>query len=104
MNKHTPGPWKIKKKFCAYRFFALHNYLIPVEHPNGGYIAYASANKFDANSRANARLIAAAPDMLKALERVYEYNKHFVCAEGLESELLEVIEKAIRKAKGEGDQ
>ena len=76
--------WKAKKRFCAYRFFAQHNYLIPISQTvtsdfgwvRGGYVAYVTANQFDKDSKANARLIAAAPDMLEALKEIAGWIEH----------------------------
>ncbi len=65
MNKHTPGPWVA---------VARTNSHVEIEAPDhAGYSAYSakkiatlSANNFEAN----ARLIAAAPDLLEALEKL----------------------------------
>jgi len=55
MSKHTLGPWKITK--------GASNELI--EQQDGPLICFAASNNPD--TRANARLIAAAPDLLEAL-------------------------------------
>ena len=56
MSKHTPGPWAIRQEkegWC--RIYAPKDYYV------GGEIAHYVSN-------ANANLIAAAPDMLEALQ------------------------------------
>jgi hypothetical protein len=113
--KHTPGPW---------RFGRGYRDKVEIDAPNGdGSIGLRSwknlatvyGDSFDegknAQGRANARLIAAAPDMLEALETVFSVIEG---AEGAtmatDGELLrwEVIEKAIKnaiaKAKGGRDE
>ena len=57
-GKHTPGPWTVGRDYCF--------------GPQGigvGVIVAACPNH---EAQANARLIAAAPDMLEALRRVKE--------------------------------
>jgi hypothetical protein len=56
MNKHTPGPWEIEPN--AGKGAWISN--------DFGWAALALGNDHD-NARANARLIAAAPDLLEAL-------------------------------------
>jgi hypothetical protein len=55
------------------------------------------------NAEANARLIAAAPDMLEALEEiVFNVTKNFEGSiEIRDPEAIEMAREAIRKAKGE---
>ena len=63
MSAHTPGPWSFArvlygrgKRRC-------------IEAPNGGTVAWATTQSVQATqAEANARLIAAAPDLLEALE------------------------------------
>lgn len=89
MTKHTPGPWVANNctvmegiRSIAYTgAIADHNNLETFEQ-----------NCFEAV--ANAHLIAAAPEMLEALEQAREF-----LAEG--SLLRNEIEALIRKAKGD---
>jgi len=63
MSKHTPGPWKVKygiNVFGGKRSVA----------NCGGYTSNTSPDNDLAENEANARLIAAAPDMLAMLKTV----------------------------------
>ena len=103
-SKHTPGPWRIGeiRHAGAYQ-------LVQVDAQNG-YICDVQApillGEFDEETReANARLIAAAPEMLAALEAVQAY---FVdgcwCTNGGGHSrapcLLCIANASITKAKG----
>jgi len=82
MTQHTPGPW-----------FA-HNIGLG---PNGaGPFTYPLGNDPD-KAAANARLIAAAPDMLAALEDIAEFIDDPNMPMG---ELMARVRGAIAKAKG----
>lgn len=60
MTQHTPGPWVAVARTNAY---------IEIEAPNQpGYSDKKVATASLTNHEANARLIAAAPDLLKALK------------------------------------
>ena len=85
MNKHTSGPWEKQKYGNSYEIFRCDK--------AGTYIA--NVNRDNSNHKANANLIAAAPELLEAAE---------VAFLTLENEGLGVtgLEKAIKKAKGEG--
>ena len=88
MSKHTPGPW-VAQRGGDISF---------VRTVDGGIIDRIVA------SHANAILIAAAPDMLEALERIAEYMKQ---SEGDHGYYLpwhadKQVLSAIAKAKGEG--
>lgn len=108
--KHTPGPWKFRQP--------LHDKMrgLPVRtlevlaEQNGIYKPYvADVRSLDAegndNTEANARLIAAAPDMLDALEAIL--GEALLDADDGELALIacEAIRSnaraAIAKAKGE---
>ena len=92
---HTPGPWYVKRQEDL--------------DPSGNGYVWAVKGKPEsdkhyvqnpayANSEANARLIAAAPDLLAALQ---EWTSMAVNS-GLEGcdEILEQAEAAIAKAEG----
>lgn len=68
--KHTPGPWEMAfLGYDSHPYYvrALPNYMGgPAIHGSAGAIAKLPASKFH-DQEANARLIAAAPEMLEAL-------------------------------------
>lgn len=81
MNKHTPGPWIVG----SYDFLDQQVYIdAPSGDPDLGYkswegvaIAYGceeSPSKGLEKAKANAMLIAAAPDLLEALEFVADID------------------------------
>lgn len=69
-SKHTPGPWEVS----IGNDYAVTAEAYPKAYPHhyksddlGEYLAYVG-NRAEDFGKANARLIAAAPDMLEALE------------------------------------
>ncbi len=97
MSKHTPGPWIHGRNDAFYRN---GNRLIwTSKGPGFGTIAEASDYDRD-RSAANARLIAAAPDLLAALKKaakelgINDPNDH-----AFESDLAGEIRAAIAKAE-----
>lgn len=105
MNKHTPGPWIVG----SYDFLDQQVYIdAPSGDPDLGYkswegvaIAYGceeSPSKGLEKAKANAMLIAAAPDLLEALEML-----ETTCELGLgyDHAIRQVARAAIAKAKGE---
>lgn len=101
MTKHTPGPWTREE---GQRF--RHDQSAGIKAADGLFVATAlDKNRIDldAEVEANARLIAAAPELLDALKsallelerinkNIYVLVDHFV---------IEEIRGAIAKAKGE---
>jgi len=80
--EHTAGPWKYAPL------------LDRITEPSGQAIARTFAGPWDAEEEdANAKLIAAAPEMLEALK------KALTC--GLGSDVRELVINAIQKARGE---
>ena len=77
--KHTPGPWHRR-----------HGYIVEI---NGGVLANVPFTTGDDEDKANARLIAAAPDLLEALKEVYE---SLSCEYGYDAtdSIKQVIDKA----------
>lgn len=67
MSKHTPGPWSAQQRQDqgVYDFFALNK-------PSPFATAQASSS---IEAEANARLIAAAPELLDALQEIVEAQK-----------------------------
>ena len=92
---HTPGPW-----------FAV-GYQVEIESDTVADICTTNAHLFgqgglhdDARAMANARLIAAAPDLLRLLEVArdcLEVSNY----EGEDDEVLAAIRAALANAKGE---
>lgn len=65
MSKHTPGPWKYRG--------TLRTYIVePVSSSSHVQRVAVVSKDIFAESQFNARLIAAAPDMLSALEEMVE--------------------------------
>jgi hypothetical protein len=88
-TKHTPGPW-------AVRFYERHETAV-IKTADGDEVATVDV-KCMPDAPADARLIAAAPDLLEACEA-------FVVAMDSAHDHIErsiaLMEKAIAKAKGE---
>lgn len=86
--KPTPGPWHYQENSDAYTHI--------VRGPTN-YIVHQGPQHTDGVAEANARLIAAAPDLLKALSQMRREWGGFGTLSG---ETLEQADRAITKAKG----
>lgn len=96
MSKHTPGPWRAVESGTA----NLPAYDIEAGKKTGGWrlITYLAAStrtsaEYEEQMRGNARLIAAAPELLEALEAMLRPT---YTAEDVSRAVM-----AVRKAKGE---
>lgn len=92
-TKHTPGPWSLHKRGPAERYEVQHG--IP---GNGSPICVTFCGS---QQEANARLIAAAPELLDALKKT---RAALLCADAagipVDEELAQ-LDAAIAKATGE---
>jgi len=110
--KHSPGPWKVDKSenFGTDR----DNYCVTCEyHPNDqplAVVAEVYGNNWSSDQeRADAQLIAAAPDMLEALIHVrqtihqayHEESFGETCSKAMCKDLTKIITKAT---KGDSDE
>lgn len=98
MSKHTPGTWKYEPE----------DNLIVAELPTGRFrILSMSPRSLDcdiAERGANARLIAAAPDLLEALQGLHDDTMDYIKLNNLGGEnnhWLVLARFAIAKATGE---
>lgn len=85
MTKYTPGPWIVTGKFPT-----------PITirpHEGGPYICQVNAGRKDEEYQANARLIAAASDLLEACKYALS---GFLPQEGR----YKILKRAIAKAEG----
>lgn len=108
MSKHTPGPWTYQPARNYEGFSIAPRGTLPtlaaVQMPHGNpRLINITAFNFPGETEANARLIAAAPDLLAACKRAFaliddeENNKQIVQMSGsfgLWGALLAAIEKA----------
>ena len=91
--KHTPGPWRVDPD--PRQDMEWNNHIYGADDMAVCFMAH-SDGKDDERDQANARLIAAAPELLGALEaacRLDYFNEHNALAKQARS--------AIAKAKGE---
>ena len=112
MTKHTPAPWEVRKNPHHKRRYDIYS--------EGRHIAYVGPGHTSPEDypegcaimdEANADLIAAAPDMLAALERLMQVIErsygivNYYDDGGTEAwdemEEVKAIKAAIAKAKGE---
>lgn len=87
--KHTPGPWSVSTTDRYIRYQGIHGPNICDLEVFGGHR--------DENE-ANARLIAAAPEILEALVAIVEAG---YLGDDINGKLLAKAEAAIRKARSE---
>jgi hypothetical protein len=90
MSKHAPGPWELTHtEQMGFR----------VSDSTGWGVAVVLK---DTNDEANARLIAAAPQMLEALEKIAEIGRQKGDARPQDAvSCFLIAEEAIKAAKGE---
>ncbi len=91
---HTPKPWKFDGDLVTFEGEDGEDAICQLFQP---YMTEDESEN-EAFMFANGNLIAAAPDMLEALERLY--NAIDSCVD-LTPELLKECRKVIKKAKGE---
>ena len=112
MSEYTPGPWKVV--FGNSKNFYQISSLSRINNKNGHpRVVYHDFNKELHNWEedvANAQLIAAAPELLEALEKSQDFILYLLNFFGWEQEKFtedEIVEKlelnlkAIQKAKGD---
>ena len=101
MSNHTPGPWKPIPygETIAIRSMATDAWNVATVNHGGNYDA-GIPNK---QNRVDARLIAAAPELLEALEYVVQWHKDNDSGEGelFGLDYVTTCIAAISKAKGE---
>jgi hypothetical protein len=85
---HTPGPWDIRKIDSAPSFRGIF-----------GVCANGGGNSIQEEEKANARLIAAAPDMLETLKDALRWINTTEYAAG--SIMPEKLAHAIAQAEGQ---
>ena len=90
-KKHTPGPWEVngngENEICQLDIVTITaNHDINDDGPE--------------RVEADAALIAAAPELLEALERLTEYIDAYIVVDQLGENLKDIARAAIRKAKG----
>lgn len=105
MSKHTPGPWNL---FNTAEIFtnlgAVNAEGIEATSNDGWMIADCDMGGLSLSEiKANAMLIAAAPDLLEALEVMIEFvaNVHANKAQTICYSEMDKARAAIAKAKGE---
>lgn len=102
MSKHTPGPWEAELGRDG--AFSIESYKGGI---TSGLLVLASRNQHPLlaeQMHANARLIAAAPDLLEALQMGYAETMDYIRLNNLGAEnnqWLVMARAAIRKATGE---
>lgn len=93
MSKHTPGPWQVVSGG------------ISVDGADGSLIcSMTEYKKPTPRQQANARLIAAAPELLEAVKAIAECCDEDYHVRGDSSRLVEIrgiARLALRKAEGE---
>ena len=91
-SAHTPGPWTILPNTPHF---------VRAMHPAEGMQPVATVYHFGGELAANARLIAAAPELLEALEAVLPDLEHYVATHGPgPDKRLAIARAAIAKARG----
>jgi hypothetical protein len=86
--KHTPTPWQMEKGELSSAWF-IHN--------SGSEVCLVPKNTM--YQEANARLIAAAPDLLAACEKAVKNLETKVNAHSYVEPTIDMIKEAIKKAK-----
>jgi hypothetical protein len=103
MAQHTSGPWTtdIDRRFRAMDSMQMPE-SIGVRGPDGNFLASAfdfNRTDRDAEVEANARLIAAAPDLLAALEHIVAINGSTGGHKAMVADFKHIAQVAIDRAQ-----
>lgn len=99
MSKHTPGPWKVEAhKHIEYGDTKYCSHAIKTDDSAGFQIATVMED-FECDAEANARLIAAAPELLEACEALSSIEHIEQTSTGPLRDALLKARAAIAKAK-----
>ena len=94
MSKHTPGPWEIKRHFDS-----CYRYISAPEHIALAQVVWCvEEEERSPVCEANAHLIAAAPELLEALQNLLKVHEG---EGGTQHHAGDMARAAIAKAKGE---
>lgn len=101
-DKHTPGPWKYRRDgdrhYVAYGIYEIVSSVWGTIEAETGDIKTYQANSQE--REANARLIAASPEMLATLKSIAEtLDKMAPCPEEILDQLLAEAQSAIKNAE-----
>ena len=102
---HTPGPWSYNTDGLDLQVTEDGDRAIPFKtcyitaSTGGDEICTLDLDNTD-NTKSNALLIAAAPDMLETLEEVKNYLEHEFKDLAFYPEIYKVVDRVIDKAKG----
>lgn len=101
MSKHTPGPWIYRADFMPWGCIETEGgrRICDLDLPNkGGTI---QTDRWEIQAKANGHLIAAAPELLKQLEKVANWLLGAPAIDlSKRQALFEEIQDAIDKAEG----
>ena len=108
MSKHTPGPWVVLPEECDRPYIRIRGTVLGGRYKIANVLTpcYEGVHEREAEeTRANARLIAAAPEMLEALQAIADEadgtGKPYSCDSYLPRHFIEKARAAIAKATGE---
>lgn len=95
MSKHTPGPWKVRQR----RTKPPHDYEIEDSCPEGHGLVYVRMH--NGEQEANARLIAAAPELFEAARGVdvLYAELHAAMPAIVNRPAGDIVMEAVRKAR-----
>jgi hypothetical protein len=101
--KHTPGPWRIAAKNFDTSFYVIHGNDEAKREVQVVKMSYGThpIPEFLERKEADARLIAAAPELLSALVRLVNWAKAHDAICFIETKDIESAKAAIAKATGE---
>lgn len=99
MGNHTQGPWKVAKHLACFDGDQVIS--IMSEAPNQGTVVWPSGFRHTDNAKANALLVAAAPELLAFADRVFRTFYDAEHAGSLESSLRDEAKALIKAATGE---
>jgi hypothetical protein len=95
MTQHTPGPWAFAK-------YSKKRFGLGVRgHGAFFFLQCVDDDADNPQSRADARLIASAPELLEALKKFALKHRHTYGLDGAWDEEITMAEAAIAKATGE---
>lgn len=95
-TKHTPGPWSVFKHSWSDTSIAAPSFDHAICRLDINHATEESQESDEALMAANARLIAAAPELLQALQRAESVLRNYEAWAGLADECKRAIAKAVQ--------